>query len=1026
MADKITDPQVTNLLTILRADAPIDAKVAQVTAVKSGIKQFNVPDTCVAPLFDALRTASSSQHAVLVNAGFTALNHLLTRLSRQEPKYLAKEAARTMPLLVEKMGDQKEKFRVTALQALGTLYKAAPIDVERSVRNTAMVGKNARAKETSLQWLLQMHKENGLQFRGYVPTLMELLEDADPGVRDVAKTTVIELFRNAPNTAKSDLKRQLKNFKVRPAIEQAIVKELAPTSSASTIPNEPDDVPPPSRPNLAASLSSLSSEQPITPMPESRPDAVEPSYVNTQRELDDIFREMQPHFEGRESEHNWLKREESITKLRRLMAGNAATDFSDSFLAGIRGLLDGIIKAIISLRTSLSKEGCSLVQDVANTYGPAMDPMVELLMQTFIKLSAATKKIASQLANTTIDTIIAKASYTPRIMQHVWGACQDKNVQPRLYATGWLKTLLNKEAGHKNHIEHNGGLDVIEKCIKKGLNDPNPGVREKMRSTYWTFAGIWPARAEAIMNALDAQAQKLLQNDPNNPNSPKKPEVAARPGLGLSKSTMGSSKPSLRETMISDVPFLPCADKLEHVRCLGRICNDSTKRPSSRGNSRLVGCARVTPKRTAPSSRPGHVATVSESSLPTPTKTIGTHKVTASPSGSPARPRAVAGSSVNGSSPSKAHEDFTLVVPTIPSFKSSPPKEPTLSGLKVSPARDASPAPAAASPTSAMSEAAPTDIQVVAATPPRSLKVFEDPFTEGEETPRPKPVFTVPVLEDKPVNAAAASLVRPGMEANGDEADKNTVLSPQKVKQDSRLLDSAMAKIKTQSLDVHGFRKLQGIIRDNKVMLTDEKFDSLLLGLFEYLQSPLEGVTPEKVQDVKAQILATIKLLLKKARDSFQPHISRGLEALLATRSCYDARTHIVAGLELLADELVTIGDAQEIATVLTKRLSGLDMDSAPGCRSLSMGLHMLGEMIEARAAFMPTDAELSNMTVLCSRCLESSESAVRMDAVLLCVALHARVGDTRFWDFMKGVRDDPKSLITYYIVKRQREASTA
>jgi CLIP-associating protein 1/2 len=126
-----------------------------------------------------------------------------------------------------------------------------------------------------------------------------------------------------------------------------------------------------------------------------------------------------------------------------------------------------------------------------------MDPMVELLMQTFIKLSAATKKIASQLANTTIDTIIAKASYTPRIMQHVWGACQDKNVQPRLYATGWLKTLLNKEAGHKNHIEHNGGLDVIEKCIKKGLNDPNPGVREKMRSTYWTFAGIWPARAEA-------------------------------------------------------------------------------------------------------------------------------------------------------------------------------------------------------------------------------------------------------------------------------------------------------------------------------------------------------------------------------------------------------------------------------------------------------------------------------------------------------------------------------------------------
>lgn len=40
-----------------------------------------------------------------------------------------------------------------------------------------------------------MHKEHGLQFRSYVPTLMELLEDADGMIRDAAKSTVIELFR---------------------------------------------------------------------------------------------------------------------------------------------------------------------------------------------------------------------------------------------------------------------------------------------------------------------------------------------------------------------------------------------------------------------------------------------------------------------------------------------------------------------------------------------------------------------------------------------------------------------------------------------------------------------------------------------------------------------------------------------------------------------------------------------------------------------------------------------------------------
>lgn len=197
MAERLTDKQVTDLIAILRTDAPIDAKVQQATAIKSSIKQHSVPDSCILPLFEALRTASSSQHAALVNAGFTALNHLFTRLARQDPRYLTKEAPRILPFIIEKLGDQKEKFRQVAIQALITLHEFAAQDVERSVRNTAMAGKNSRAKEASLHWLLQMHQERGLQFRAYVPTLMELLEDADGGVREVAKSTVIELFRYA-------------------------------------------------------------------------------------------------------------------------------------------------------------------------------------------------------------------------------------------------------------------------------------------------------------------------------------------------------------------------------------------------------------------------------------------------------------------------------------------------------------------------------------------------------------------------------------------------------------------------------------------------------------------------------------------------------------------------------------------------------------------------------------------------------------------------------------------------------------
>lgn len=156
MSERMTDEQVVDLIALLRTDASIDTKVQQVTAIKSSIKQQTVPDSCILPVFEALRIASSSQHALLVNAGFTALNHLFTRLVRQDPKSLTKEGSRTLPLIVEKLGDQKEKFRQLAMQALATLYTVAPVEVERSVRNIAMVGKSTRAKEASMHWLLQV------------------------------------------------------------------------------------------------------------------------------------------------------------------------------------------------------------------------------------------------------------------------------------------------------------------------------------------------------------------------------------------------------------------------------------------------------------------------------------------------------------------------------------------------------------------------------------------------------------------------------------------------------------------------------------------------------------------------------------------------------------------------------------------------------------------------------------------------------------------------------------------------------
>lgn len=1141
MAERITDEQVADLLAILRTDASVDVKANRITIVKASIKQHNVPSSCCAPLFEALHIASTAQHPILVNAGFTTLNHLLTRLTRQDPKFLSKEAPHTLPVIVDKLGDQKDKLRQLAVQALTTLYKVAPVDVERSVRNIAMVGKNPRAKEMSMHWLLQTHQEQGLQFRGYVPTLMELLEDADGSVRDVAKTTVIELFKNAPNAAKSDLKRQLKNFKVRPAIEQAIVKELNnPASSVSSQQNDMMDLdepvvsarapaPAPIRTNLSASVPAMSThERPLTPGLDSRPEPVEPQFVNTQRELDDMFRDMHTFFDGRETEQNWLKREESMTRLRRLIAGNAVSDFHDSFLTALRGLLDGIIKAVTSLRTSLSKEGCALVQDIATAYGPGMDPMVEIMMQTFVKLCAATKKIASAQANATINTILGKVSYTNRLMQHIWMACQDKNVQPRLYATEWLRTMLTKMAHHKNHVEHTGGLDLIEKCIKKGLADANPGVREKMRATYWTFSGIWPARATSIMNELDSTAQKLLQKDPHNPNAGSKTEAGgARPGMGLSKSVMGAPKPSVRDAIIAQkramassknqpprpgsamAHFSP-VEPVRNVSSTSQASSASASKPSAvpaptksafgtssgglsgapmrPGKRRPEVAARpatagpysvrnevpateptspppkprvktvtspktqtlvISPKKAIPRPQQGHYTNNSESGIPhlqasgIPSPSKFTSAIGVRSPRSPLAPELPP-------SPSPLHASPSRVMPDpaqIPLPESSPSKDEELSLVVPSAVLPThkTPSPTEESEQPQMAIGPIEAVEIVPDTPFRGgVQVYEDPFTAGQA--EPQSAYTGPVLEPKPVNEGAATPQPAQQSFDGENGHGMGEIpipsSPERTRQNSRLLDSGISKVKSKSLDVHGFRKLQGIIRDPKggAIFTDDKFDALLSGLFEFLESSpseIPHIPAEKQQDVKAQILATIKLLLKKMRDSFRPHVSRGLESLLRARAAYDSRSHIVSGMELLADELITLGDPTEITLVLANTLreamSDKDQhaDDTGAQRSLSMGMHVLKEVVESSGAttpgitpFTPTEQELDTLAGLAAKCLESADSAVRMDAVQLCVALHARVGDQRFWDAVKreGVRDDPKSLITYYIVRRQRE----
>lgn len=303
---------------------------------------------------------------------------------------------------------------------------------------------------------------------------------------------------------------------------------------------------------------------------ESEAEKLDPIYVESARDIDNLFREMLPFFEGAESEQNWKHREQSTLKIRKVTKGNAYDDYPVAYLAGIKLLLNGLIGVAESLRTTQCTLGCHCIQDVARRTGPNLDPMVEILLQSLMKLCGQTKKISAANGDMSVTCIISQVSFNARLAQHIYGATQDKNVSPRLFACGWLMTVLTKHGHHKNVIDHNGALESINKSITAGLMDRDASVRTRMRPTYWAFARLWNDRSErynpvlrspiihladtrtSILLSLEKKQQQLLLKDASNP-FPDTSSVAAALGekaAELSKSTSAvPSRPSVKETM---------------------------------------------------------------------------------------------------------------------------------------------------------------------------------------------------------------------------------------------------------------------------------------------------------------------------------------------------------------------------------------------------------------------------------------------------------------------------------------------
>lgn len=370
-------------------------------------------------------------------------------------------------------------------------------------------------------------------------------------------------------------------------------------------------------------------------------------------------------------------------------------------------------------------------------------------------------------------------------------------------------------------------------------------------------------------------------------------------------------------------------------------------------------------------------------------------------------------------SPTKADEDFTMVIPDLNQRISMSPR-----------------------PIGSRKENLPT--KNIYLQEQRPLKVYEDPI-QDTRVPSPSPAAHIPrALEELPVNEPAT----PRDPANGhrllaeetatpdyhekwkvvEAAERRRINASENIDNPllaRKILESGIVRIQARSLDVHGFRKLQTLIRTAGDSIWEDgyKFEELLLPLFDYLEAPNDDphARTGRAHDLKTQVLVTVRLMLQHQHKYFAVHYPQALCAILTAREYHDSTSHIVSGLEETAELIVSRCDPD---SCIDSVLDLLEVDSSAATTTMGMyvlaGLlhkgHKGGEMARVRG----NRRQEERLGRLAARCLDDTNSDIRRAVIEFVLELHDSVESELFWRLVAGGKADHKSLITYYLARHR------
>lgn len=234
------------------------------------------------------------------------------------------------------------------------------------------------------------------------------------------------------------------------------------------------------------------------------------------------------------------------------------------------------------------------------------------------------------------------------------------------------------------------------------------------------------------------------------------------------------------------------------------------------------------------------------------------------------------------------------------------------------------------------------------------------------------------------------------------------------------MLNKALSRIGSQTMDISGYRKLQGLYQyhGEEIVSREEDYYAMLEALLRELEA---APTSRKDHDVKTQILATLRSMLLRTSELFHRYDVATMTSLIQARRHYESNSHFVTCLEEVAEQLVSLISPQ---TVIEGVLQGINLDedakSDDSYRSIIMGLATVHQALSQGPVEL-SDASLASVGTVVSQQLGHPRPGVRKQATELCTLLNLKFGLDRVQKVTPPAGEGSLNLLTYYMARRSQ-----